>query len=114
MSERCAVACDSCETLQRAEDLVALLQSDKPAQYCAPCCLGDDTAEPQHDDRFGLVFEKPNSDSVPQSLHQMLSPSLPDRVSRHKIATRVLYFHAVNWLRKALRSGSILFILDTN
>ena len=111
------------KTVRRVEELVALLQSEKPEQFCAPRCLGyfddrDDTAESQHDYRFGLVFEKPNPDSMPKSLHQMLperKPSLTNRVFlAHKIATCVLYLHAVDWLHKALRSDSILFFPDNN
>ena len=108
-------------TIRRVEELVALLQSEKPEQFCAPRCLGyfddrDDTAESQHDYQFGIVFEKPNADCMPKSLHQMLAerkPSLTDRVSLgHKVATCVLYLHAVTWLHKALRSDSILFFPD--
>ena len=110
-------------TVRRVEELVALLQSEKPEQFCAPRCLGyfddrDDTAESQRDYRFGIVFEKPNPHCMPKSLHQMLpehKPSLTDRVSlAHKVATCVLYLHAVNWLHKALRSDSILFFPDDN
>ena len=110
-------------TVRRIEELVALLQSEKPEQFCAPRCLGyfddrDDIAESQHDYRFGIVFEKPDPDCIPKSLHQMLperKPSLTDRVSlAHKVATCVLYLHAVNWLHKALRSDSILFFPNSN
>ena len=125
------------KTVGRVEALVALLKSDKPAQFCAPRCLGyfddrDDTADSQHPFRFGLVFEKPDPDSMPESLRQMLpkhKPSLPEpkpsvlefkpsltvRVSlAHKITTCVLYLHAVNWLHKGLRSDNILFFPADN
>lgn len=108
------------ENLKRVEDLVSLLKNDKPAQFCAPRCLGffddrDDVKESQHDPRFGLVFQKPEKSTLPVSLRQMISKgpkaSLTDRVSlAHKISTCILYLHAVNWLHKGLRSDSIIFL----
>ena len=123
------------ENVKRVKELVALLQSDKPKEFCAPRCLGffddrDDKPQSDHDYRFGLVFEKPKPDAVPKSLHQLLpspkpsltdrqplvsKPSLTDRISlSHKIATCVLYLHAVNWLHKGLRSDSVLFVSNTD
>lgn len=110
------------EYLKRVEELVSLLKSDKPKQFCAPQCLGffddrDDTKDSQHDARFGLVFAKAEKSSLPVSLRQIISKrpkaSLTDRVSlAHKISTCVLYLHAVNWLHKGLRSDSVMFIPD--
>ncbi|KAL2057789.1 hypothetical protein ABVK25_002173 [Lepraria finkii] len=106
------------ENVKRVKELVALLQSDKPKEFCAPRCLGffddrDDKPQSDHDYRFGLVFEKSTPNTVPKSLHRLLTgpkPSLTDRISlAHRIATCVLYLHAVNWLHKALRSDSVLF-----
>ena len=108
------------KSLKRVTELVSLLQSDKPSQFCAPRCLGffndrEDTKHSNHPARFGLVFEKPEKSASPISLRQMLftgpKPSLTDRISlAHKISTCVLYLHAVNWLHKGLRSdGVILF-----
>lgn len=108
------------ENLKRVKELVSLLQSDKPKQFCAPQCLGffddrDDIKDSQHDARFGLVFKKPDKSSLPVSLRQMISKepkaSLTDRVSlAHGISTCVLYLHAVNWLHKGLRSDSVMFL----
>ena len=105
--------------LKRIKDLVSLLQSDKPIQFCAPRCLGffndrDDTKDSNHNARFGLVFERPKESSSPVSLRQMIftepKASLTDRVSlAHKISTCILYLHAVNWLHKGLRSDGVMF-----
>lgn len=110
------------ENLTRIKELVSLLESDKPEQFCAPQCLGffddrDDVKDSQHDARFGLVFAKPEKKSLPVSLRQMIcngpKASLTDRVSlAHKISTCVLYLHAVNWLHKGLRSDSVMFYPD--
>ena len=106
------------KALKRVKALVTLLQSDKPRQFCAPCCLGffndrDDTKDSDHLARFGLVFEKPEESASPISLRQMIftgpKPSLTDRVSlAHKISTCILYLHAVNWLHKGLRSDGVM------
>lgn len=105
--------------LKRIKELVILLQSDKPRQFCAPRCLGffndrDDTKDSNNDARFGLVFEKPEKTASPVSLRQMIftgpKASLTERVSlAHKISTCVLYLHAVNWLHKGLRSDGVMF-----
>ncbi len=108
------------ENLKRVKELVSLLESEKPNQFCAPKCLGffddrDDVKDSQHDARFGLVFQKPEKSLLPVSLRQMISEgpqaSLTDRVSlAHKISTCILYLHAVNWLHKGLRSETITFL----
>ncbi|MCJ1273978.1 hypothetical protein MMC21_001771 [Puttea exsequens] len=110
------------ENTKRVRELVALLQSEKPQEFCTPKCVGffddrDDSDQSQHDPRFGLVFEKPINKSTPISLHQLIGgskkPSLTIRMKlAHKISTCILYLHAVNWLHKALRSDSILFLSD--
>ena len=107
------------ESVQRVKELVALLQSDKPSDFCTPPCVGyfddrDDSDESEHEYRFGLVFEMPANASGPVSLHQLIErdtkPSLTDRILlAHKIAKCMLYLHTVNWLHKAFRSDSILF-----
>ena len=109
--------------LKRIKDLVSLLQSEKPTQFCAPHCLGffndrDDTKDSDHNARFGLVFERPGERSSPVSLRQMIftepKASLTDRVSlAHKISTCILYLHAVNWLHKGLRSDGVMFFPDS-
>ena len=107
------------ENVKRVQELVALLQSEKPREFCSPRCLGffddrDDTVQSEHDYRFGLVFENPSADIGPVSLRQLLTGpkvSLTDRISlAHRISTCVLYLHAVNWLHKGLRSDNILFV----
>lgn len=108
------------ENLKRVKELVSLLQSDRPKQFCAPKCLGffddrDDVENSQHDPRFGLVFEKPHESSLPVSLRQVISggfrASLTDRVSlAHKISTCILYLHTVDWLHKGLRSDTVMFL----
>ena len=105
------------KNLKRVRELVSLLQSDKPRQFCAPQCLGffndrDDTKVSSHRARFGLVFARPENTASPISLRQMIftgpKPSLTDRISlAHRISTCVLYLHAVNWLHKGLRSDGV-------
>ena len=108
--------------VKRVKELVALLQSEKPEEFCTPRCLGyfddrDDSENSIHDQRFGLVFEKPDQADIgraPISLEYLIrnkpTPSLTERIAlAHKIATCVLYFHAVNWLYKSLRSDSVIF-----
>ena len=110
------------KNLRRVKELVSLLQSDKPRQFCAPRCLGffndrDDTKDSDHSARFGLVFEKPEDDASPVSLRQMIftepKASLTDRIFlAHRISTCILYLHAVNWLHKGLRSDGVMFFRD--
>ena len=110
--------------LKRIKDLVSLLQSEKPVQFCAPHCLGffndrDDTKDSDHNARFGLVFQSPRERSSPVSLRQMIftgpKPSLTDRIAlAHKISTCMLYLHAVNWLHKGLRSDGVIFFADSS
>lgn len=112
----------------RVRALATLLNdSNKPMELCAPQCLGyfDDldpeTGEPYC--RFGLAFEVPThirasgGSLEPISLLEVIrsqaSVSVMDRLElASKIATSVLYLHAVNWLHKGLRSESILFFDD--
>ena len=110
--------------LKRIKDLVSLLQSEKPMQFCTPHCLGffndrDDIKDSDHNARFGLIFEKPPEKSSPVSLRQMIftepKASLTDRVSlARKISTCMLYLHAVNWLHKGLRSDGVIFFPDSS
>ncbi|KAL9045779.1 MAG: hypothetical protein Q9214_001237 [Letrouitia sp. 1 TL-2023] len=110
------------EDIRRIRELSALLQSEKPEDFCTPRCLGyfDDRGNSDrngHLDRFGLVFEISTDSGSPISLHQMITghdkPSLTDRMGlAHRIAKCILYLHAVNWLHKALRSDSILFLVN--
>ncbi|KAL8933438.1 MAG: hypothetical protein Q9211_005782 [Gyalolechia sp. 1 TL-2023] len=106
------------DNIHRVRELVALLRSTKPKEFCAPHCLGyfddrDDATHSEHECRFGLVFEKPAADLSPISLHELLktpTPSLTERIAlAHQISVCVLYLHAVNWLHKSLRSDSIIF-----
>ena len=110
------------KNMKRIRELVSLLQSDKPRQFCAPRCLGffddrDDADDSNHLARFGLVFKKPENTTSPVSLRQMIftgpKPSLTDRISlAHKLSTCILYLHAVNWLHKGLRSDGVTLFLD--
>jgi serine/threonine protein kinase len=113
--------------VKRVKALVALLQSSKPPEFCAPQCLGyfddrDDSENSQHEFRFGLIFQKPDgvtSNVAPVTLHHLLGtipkPSLTHRVAlAHRVAVGVLYLHAVNWLHKALRSDNVLFFPTAN
>ncbi|KAL8950720.1 MAG: hypothetical protein Q9222_003256 [Ikaeria aurantiellina] len=109
------------DNIRRVRELVALLQSAKPKEFCAPRCLGyfddrDDAEHSEHEYRFGLVFEKPehHQHQNPITLHELLrttpAPSLTARIAlAHKISVCILYLHAVNWLHKSFRSDSIVF-----
>ena len=104
--------------VNRVKELVALLKSEKPSEFCTPRCLGffddrKDSEKSENDFRFGLVYEKPGENASPVSLYHLIRkgsmPSLSDRIRlAHKTATCILYLHAVNWLHKALRSDNIL------
>ena len=104
--------------VNRVRELVALLMSEKPSEFCTPRCLGyfddhKDSTKGQTEFRFGLVYEKPGENVSPTSLHDMIRqipmPTLSERIQlAHKSATCILYLHAVNWLHKAFRSDSIL------
>jgi hypothetical protein len=111
------------ETMQRVQELAALLKSEKPRQFCTPCCLGyfDDREDPiygeENPTRFGFVYEKPtyaDPDRAPKSLHELLTeedkPPLTNRIAlAYKLSSSLLYLHAANWLHKGLRSDNILF-----
>jgi Prion-inhibition and propagation/Protein tyrosine and serine/threonine kinase len=105
------------ESVQRnAERLVALLRAkEKPAEFCVPFCLGyvTDAAKKM----FGFMYEAPIANVKPKSLLQLLS-GRPAPIKRRvalaqRLATCMLYLHAVNWLHKSLRSASILFFSET-
>ena len=110
--------------VNRVKELVVLLMSDKPSEFCTPRCLGffddrKDSEKSQNDFRFGLVYEKPEDNATPISLNDLIRkvpmPPLSDRIQlAHKIATCILYLHAVNWLHKALRSDSIMVFPKKN
>lgn len=112
------------EDVNRVKELVALLKSEKPSEFCTPRCLGffddrKDSAKSENDFRFGLVYEKPEENVSPVSLYHLIRedsmPSLSDRIRlAHKTATCILYLHAVNWLHKALRSDNILLFPKEN
>jgi hypothetical protein len=105
------------ESVQRnAERLVALLRAkEKPAEFCVPFCLGyvSDSANKM----FGFVYEAPNANVKPKSLLQLFRgrpAPIKQRVAlAQRLATCMLYLHAVNWLHKSLRSASILFFSET-
>lgn len=106
--------------VNRVEELVAHLGSDKPSGFCSPRCLGffDDrtnSKRSKNEYRFDLVYEKPSEDASPVSLRRLLDeippPPLSDRTQlAHKTATCVLYLYAVNWLHKTPKSDSIIVL----
>jgi hypothetical protein len=101
-----------------AERLVALLQAkEKPAEFCVPDCVG--YFEDAKHNRFGYVYEIRDPAArkfEPKCLLQLFNAKaapIKDRVDlAQRLATCLLYFHATNWLHKALRSASILFFSD--
>ena len=110
--------------VNRVKELVALLKAEKPSEFCTPKCLGyfddrKDSEKSQNAYRFGLVYQNPRKDTKPISLRHLIRrnsmPPLSTRIQlAHKIATCILYLHAVNWLHKALRSENILVFPEGN
>jgi hypothetical protein len=103
-----------------ARRLVALLNAKvKPDEFCIPGCVGyfDDYAISKNR-RFGFVYQvssKVGQLMKPISLATLLGESKPAPIRRRfvlaqQLATCLLYFHAVNWLHKSLRSASIIFL----
>ncbi|KAM0515828.1 hypothetical protein ACHAPE_005907 [Trichoderma viride] len=119
------------EIVDRVRKLACLLHhSPKPEAFRTPHCIGFfDKADPDApeddvdilDRRLGLVFERPDSQDVhdtlpPVSLRELLldatvrKPRVTDRIKlAHALSNCLLYLHAVNWLHKGLRSHNILF-----
>jgi len=101
-----------------AERLIALLQAkEKPEEFCVPDCAG--YFEDAKHKRFGFVYEIRDpgvSKFEPKSLLQLFELKAAPLKARVGLAKRLsvclLYFHATNWLHKALRSASILFFGD--
>ncbi|KAL7962763.1 prion-inhibition and propagation domain-containing protein [Trichoderma compactum] len=101
-----------------------------PEAFRTPHCIGFfDKADPDvpEDDvdmldrRLGLIFERPESDEVddslpPVSLRELLldksirKPRVTDRSKlAHALSNCLLHLHAVNWLHKGLCSHNIVF-----
>ncbi|CZR65627.1 uncharacterized protein PAC_15527 [Phialocephala subalpina] len=108
-------------SLERVEQLAALLMSQKPEQLCVPPCLGffEIHEENSATGYFGLVFKLPDNAPDGSKLHSLLEalgsnePSLTDRINlAGKLATCLLYIHSVNWLHKGLRSDNIVCFSD--
>lgn len=119
------------EIVDRVRKLACLLHHrPKPEAFRTPHCIGFfDKADPDvpEDDvdildrRLGLVFERPDTQDVhdtlpPVSLRELLldttvrKPRVTDRIKlAHALSNCLLYLHAVNWLHKGLRSHNILF-----
>ncbi|KAF6845439.1 hypothetical protein CMUS01_00014 [Colletotrichum musicola] len=116
--------------IDRVGKLAALLNhSPKPEAFRTLHCLGffdmsGPGASPSDDDdslnrKLGLVFERPQDDSIhpslsPSSLRDLFQsarkPRVTDRIKlAHAISSCLLYLHAVNWLHKGLRSHNIIF-----
>ena len=104
----------------RIRELVALLQHSNIFEFRIPQCVGyfdERIINPRSEqpNRFGVVFVKPDqSDGSPDPVSLLEAfkshrcPSLSARVQlAHKLATSMLYLHAVRWLHKGLRSDSI-------
>lgn len=124
------------DIVDRVHKLAALLNhSPKPQAFCTPHCLGFfDKADPDIpaedvdilDKRLGLVFERPddntlNGDLPPISLRELFQdtsirkPRVTDRVKiARALSNCLLYLHAVNWLHKGLRSHNIVFWRTTD
>jgi hypothetical protein len=116
------------DQVKRIKLLVSLLKSvEANKEFCLPTCLGyfDDQGEiddhhPENPYQFGLVFEKPAESPVPISLHHLIRdvegeesedvPSLTTRAAlASKVATCVLFLHAISWLHHDVRSSSVIF-----
>ncbi|KAJ4858327.1 prion-inhibition and propagation domain-containing protein [Trichoderma breve] len=119
------------DIVDRVRKLACLLNhSPKPEAFRTPHCIGFfDKADPDvpEDDvdildrRLGLIFERPESDDLhdslpPVSLRELLldkeirKPRVTERIKlAHALSNCLLYLHAVNWLHKGLRSHNILF-----
>lgn len=98
--------------------LTDLLRSVKPDGFRAPPCLGYvKVVDSDYLTRFGIVFEKPPTDSAQSNivtlrdlLGQNSKPSLSRRISLCAVVAHCIYsFHAINWLHKALRADNIVF-----
>ena len=101
------------KSVVRVQELVALLQRPKPEQFCTPHCLGYfDDYKKGGQTRFGIMFALSPSAKI-KSLATLLtepSPSLSTRIAlARKIVECVLYFHAVDWLHKSIRSDNVIF-----
>ncbi|KAK3379348.1 prion-inhibition and propagation-domain-containing protein [Lasiosphaeria ovina] len=115
---------------ERVRKLAALLNhTPKPEAFRTPHCIGFfdrastggivDQDEDSLNNRLGLVFERPQDDSLhtsmpPISLRELLQTTRKPRVTEriklaHAISNCLLYLHAVNWLHKGLRSHNIVF-----
>jgi hypothetical protein len=107
-----------------AKRLVALLRAKaKPTEFCVPGCLGYfDDLSVSHNQRFGFVYQVATKDGgglEPKSLAKLLDDSKPAAMKQRiilaqQLATCLLYFHAVNWLHKSLRSASIIFVSSSS
>ncbi|KAM0254330.1 hypothetical protein ACHAQJ_006916 [Trichoderma viride] len=119
------------DIVDRVRKLACLLHhSPKPEAFRTPHCIGFfDKADPDvaEDDvdildrRLGLIFERPGSEHVhdslpPVSLRELLldtavrKPRVTDRIKlAHALSNCLLHLHAVNWLHKGLRSHNVLF-----
>jgi hypothetical protein len=107
------------ERLRSIELLVTQLRlKDKPAEVRVPNCLGYIVDDREYYS-LGLVFEIPNArnSTTPRSLFQFLKgkakPPIASRVNlAQKLATSLLYLHAVDLLHTHLRSACILFFTE--
>lgn len=111
--------------VKRIKELVTLLQASNIPEFRTPKCLGyfddrADTEESSNPERFGIIFQHaiqypnaPSPISLLKAIQHRLCPSLTARVAMaHKLATSMLYLHAVKWLHKGLRSDGVTFFPD--
>lgn len=104
--------------------LAGLLCREKPVGFRALPCLGYIKDIDDDDDdgtRFGIVFDKPTSESSESGLltlrdfyERRSKPSLSARILMCAVLARCVHsFHAVNWLHKGLQSNNIIFFAST-
>lgn len=108
-------------SVERVQKLVILLECDKLKEFCAPTCHGhfddrDGVVQEEQPRRFGLVFEVSQFASpaaIPETLYAMLGQetlSISDRMKlAQRLATSVLYLHAVSRLHKGVNSRNSFF-----
>lgn len=108
------------ESKLRTAVLAEMLHSSKPPYLYAPDCVGyiDDF---ERNNRYGWIFIMPvgsANDTAIKTLHSILGqdhykPTLAQRISlAWKLASSLLYLHAVNWLHKGVHSGNVIFSFD--
>ena len=116
----------SVSSLDRANGLVALLQSSNLKAFRTPQCEGffdlrdgENTAD--RPPLFGVMYKSPSPDflfQVPTTLESRLrseaKPPLGARMRlAHAISDSVLYLNTVRWFHKSLRSDAVIFFPES-